>query len=163
VQPSGACDVPIEVAADISENQYYLTGDQRHRFVFNGIWQTGFGFQVSGLYFYGDSGKATPNSGADIRITGGGGTRLRRDGTLIPRNSFDRDSLHRVDLRIQRRFPLVGRAAVDGIFEVFNLFNHENYGSYVLAESNARFGQPDFNNNIAYAARMLQLGFRATF
>jgi hypothetical protein len=163
IQPSGACDVPIQLAPDIAENKYYLTGDQRHRAVLNGIWQAGSGFQVSGLYLYGDNGKATPNSGADVRITGGAAGRLRRNGTLIARNSLDRASLHRVDMRIQRRFPLGGRAAIDGILEVFNLFNHENYGSYVLAETNQRFGQPNFNNNVAYSPRLLQLGFRATF
>ena len=163
IQPNGTCSVAFQVAPDISENDFYPTGDQRHRAVFNGIWQAGYGFQVSGLYIYGDNGTATPNSGVDVRVTGGAAGRLRRDGTLIARNSLERDSVHRADMRISRRFPLGGRAAIDGIFEVFNLFNHANYGSYVLAESNARFGQPDFNNNIAYAARMLQLGFRATF
>jgi len=32
-----------------------------------------------------------------------------------------------VDLRVSRRFPLSGEASVDGIFEVFNLFNRTNY------------------------------------
>jgi hypothetical protein len=31
-----------------------------------------------------------------------------------------------VDLRLQQQLPHVGRMAVDGIFEVFNLFNHEH-------------------------------------
>ena len=31
---------------------------------------------------------------------------------------------------------------LDGMFEVFNLFNHANYGSYTTNESNALFGQP---------------------
>ena len=41
------CDVPITLAPDIAENRYYLTGDQRNRLTFNGIWQLGYGFQVS--------------------------------------------------------------------------------------------------------------------
>jgi hypothetical protein len=49
------------------------------------------------------------------------------------------------------------------IVEVFNLFNHANYGSYVTQESNSNYGQPSFNRNIAYQPRMLQLGFRFTF
>jgi hypothetical protein len=47
--------------------------------------------------------------------------------------------------------------------EVFNLFNHANYGSYVTAESNTRYGTPSSNTNVAYQPRMMQLGFRATF
>ena len=46
---------------------------------------------------------------------------------------------------------------------VFNLFNHENYQSYVLNESNARYGQPEPSVNLAFQPRMVQLGFRATF
>ena len=63
------CDVPITLAPDVSENKYYLTGDQRHRATFNGIWQLGYGFQLSGLYLFGDNGKATPTSArTDFRI-----------------------------------------------------------------------------------------------
>jgi hypothetical protein len=68
-----------------------------------------------------------------------------------------------VDLRSQRRFRLGGRASIDGLLEVFNLFNHENYGSYTTAESNANYGMPSQNTNVAYQPRMLQFGFRATF
>ena len=39
--------------------------------------------------------------------------RLRPDGTIVPRNNFVGHPIHRVDLRLQRRFPLVGRAGVD--------------------------------------------------
>jgi hypothetical protein len=31
-----------------------------------------------------------------------------------------------------------GRAAIDGIVEVFNLLNHEHYGSFVANASNAQ-------------------------
>jgi hypothetical protein len=33
----------------------------------------------------------------------------------------------------------------------------------VTNESNARYGQPNFNNNIAYQPRVVQLGFRFAF
>jgi hypothetical protein len=47
-----------------------------------------------------------------------------------------------------------------GVVEVFTLFNHANYGTYVTQESNAAYGKPAFNSNIAYQPRTLQLGFR---
>ena len=68
-----------------------------------------------------------------------------------------------MDLRIQKRVPLGPRVKVYGLFEVFNLFNHVNYGSYVTNESNALYRRPSSNSNIAYQPRMLQLGFRTTF
>jgi hypothetical protein len=49
------------------------------------------------------------------------------------------------------------------MFEVFNLFNHENFGSYTTLQSNAAYGRPSFNNNVAYQPRIVQLGFRFAF
>jgi len=156
------CDVPITLAPDISQNEYYLSGVQRHRATANGIWQIGHGFQLSGAYLFGDQGKATPTSGVDVRQTLGGPGRLRPDGTLIERNSFDIPSIHRLDLRLQRRFTF-GRVGIDGILDVFNVSNRANYGPIVLNESNSNYGKPSATTNVAYAPRMLQLGFRATF
>jgi hypothetical protein len=66
-------------------------------------------------------------------------------------------------MRLQERIPLGGRRSVDGIFELFNLFNRANYGSYVTDEASTQFGQPEYNANLAYAPRTVQLGFRLTF
>ena len=146
--------------------------DQRHRAVFNGIWDVGWGFQASGVYFYGSGARFSTTYGGDLRNVGesnGGASgtpstpRLRPDGTITPRNSLVGLPIHRVDLRIQRRFPLGGRMAIDGLVEAFNVFNHANYGSYVTQESNRNFGQASFNGAIQYAPRMLQLGFRFVF
>jgi hypothetical protein len=68
-----------------------------------------------------------------------------------------------VDLRVQRRFHVIGKAAVDGIFEMYNVFNGANFNMWVTDLSNANYGQPQQDTNLAYAPRMLQLGFRATF
>jgi hypothetical protein len=68
-----------------------------------------------------------------------------------------------VDLRVQRRFRFGSRVGVDGIFEVYNLFDRANFNLWTYNERNARFGQPEQDINQAYAPRMLQLGFRATF
>ncbi len=141
-------------------------GDQRHRATANGIWNIGAGVQLSGIYFFGSGERRFVNTGVDRRDEGGTNNselRLRADGTIVPRNSLVGKPIHKVDMRIQKRLPLAGRAAVDGILEVFNVFNHANYGSYTTNESNANFGRPSFNSNVQYFPRMLQLGFRATF
>jgi len=66
-------------------------------------------------------------------------------------------------MRFQQRLPLGGQRSIDGIFEVFNLFDRANYGSYVTDEASSQFGDPEFNSNLAYAPRTLQVGFRLTF
>jgi hypothetical protein len=92
-----------------------------------------------------------------------GERRLRPDGTIVPRNNFVGDPLHRVDLRLQRRFRLGGPAVIEGIVELFNVFNHANYGTYVTDEASSNYGRPVSNLTAAYLPRMLQLGFRFVF
>jgi len=66
-------------------------------------------------------------------------------------------------MRLQKRVSLGGRTTLDGQLEVFNVFNHANYGNYVSIESNSQYGQPVYSGNVAYQPRMLQLGFRFGF
>jgi hypothetical protein len=121
---------------------------------------------LSGLYFFGSGERRERTYNADLRQLGSlrpNFLRLRPDGTIIARNDFVGDQLHRVDMRLQRGFRLGARARIDGILEVFNVFNRANYGSYVTNEASTSFGQPSRNPNVAYAPRMLQLGFRFVF
>jgi hypothetical protein len=55
------------------------------------------------------------------------------------------------------------RYSVDGLAEVFNLFNHANYGAFVTNETAANYRAPSFVLNVNYNARIEQLGFRITF
>jgi hypothetical protein len=157
------CPVGFKVAPDLGGEYTLAANDQRHRAVFNGIWQLPYGLQLSGLYFFGSGLRYATAFGADLRNTGGTSGRLRPDGTIVPRNNLTGQPLHRVDLRALRQFPIHGSLRIDGIFEVFNLFNHPNYGSYVTSESSRNYGRPQQNTNVAYQPRMLQLGFRLTF
>jgi hypothetical protein len=162
---NGLEPVPFKVAPDLGGEYGLAVSDQRHRAVVNGIWQLRYGVQLSGLYFFG-SGERYPTSwGTDVRNIGlnAGERRLRPDGTIVPRNNFVGEPIHRVDLRILRRFPLGGRAGIDGMLEVFNVFNHANYGSYVTTEVSRNYGARQQNANLAYAPRTLQLGFRFAF
>lgn len=154
----------FDVAPDMGGDYTPAATDQRHRAVFNGIWEVGGGFQLSGLYFYGSGQRFSTTAGADRRLRGvTGEDRLRADGSIMPRNALTGQPIHRVDLRLQQRLRLGGRRAIDGILEVFNLFNRANYGSYTTNEASANFGLPTFNTNIAYQPRAMQVGFRFAF
>jgi hypothetical protein len=159
------CDVPVALNPVLQE-EWYLTGDQRQRATFSGILELPYDLQISGLYLYGDQGWGTSGSGVDVLATGSSSastSRLRSDGSIVARNDFDIPSLHRLDLRLQRRFKLSQRLAVEGIVEVFNVFNHANYGSFNLVENNVNYKKPVDNTNVAFQPRMLQFGFRTTF
>ena len=83
--------------------------------------------------------------------------------SIIPRESFVGDPIHRVDLRLQERVPLHSRAAISGYVEIFNLFNRANFQTYNVVETSPTFGQPNASTNLSYAPRTLQLGVRLTF
>jgi hypothetical protein len=175
---SGVNPVTFRVPQPLGEEYGLAATDQRHRAVLNGIWQVGYGFQLSGLYFYGSGQRFATWYGGDVLNTGGtggvnpgtgvplSGARARpasAGGGATARNGIVGQPIHRVDARLQKRFALVGRANIDGLVEVFNVFNHANYGSYTTVESNRQYGQPSFNPNLAYQSRMAQVGFRFGF
>ena len=79
---------------------------QRHRAVFNGIREMGYGFQLSGLYSCGSGQRFARTFGGDVRQMGQGSTnRLRRDGTIVPRNGLVGLPLHRVDIAAEEIVP----------------------------------------------------------
>ena len=166
-----ARELGFPLAADLGEEYTLGASDQRHRATFSGIWDIGRGVQLSGMYFFGSGERISTNWGSDVRSLGTnsrgptawGIGRLRPDGTLVPRNAFVGSPIHRIDMRLQKRIRLAGRATIDAMAEAFNLFNHENYGSYTASESSASYGQPSFNPNTAYRPRTAQFGFRVAF
>jgi hypothetical protein len=161
---SGFRQVTFPVAPDLGGERSLGEFDQRHRLVFNGIWQVWHGFQVSGIYFYGSGQRTQVLCGCDARdLSIGSIDRLRLDGTIIPRETFVGQPIHRVEMRFQERVPLGGRRSIDGYMEVFNLFDRANYGTYNIVETSPTFGQPIVNQNLSYAPRTLQLGFRLAF
>ena len=156
--------VPFDTARDLGGEFTLGQTDQRHRAVFNGIWQVGRGFQLSGLYYLGVGDRATHVYSGDLRGVGGGGggqalrrQRLRPDGTIIERNSFTQPRRQRVDLRAQQRIPLRGRIAIDGIVEVFNVFNSPNW------TLNSDQANRLYNQRISGENRTAQFGFRVGF
>lgn len=147
------------------------------------LYQLPFGLSVSGAYFYGSGNyfastvSGTPygkpgtnrlNLGAPIVIPAGlrdrfEGPETIATGTVAPRNALRGTPLHKVDLRLQEQIKLPGKARLALTAEVFNLFNHDNFGSFVTIINNASFGQPRQSLGNAYVPRSGQLGFRLSF
>ena len=150
--------VPFETAPDLG-GEWGLSGDdQRHRIVFNGIWQVGYGFQVSGLHFFSAGNRLATNYGGDLRGFGGGSARLRPDGSIVPRNTEIGPAQNRTELRLQQRVPLPSGMSLDGILEIFNLFNRPNYTLGTTESQPANYLKPT-----AGQYRTMQFGFRFTF
>ena len=156
---SGLNIVPFTVAPDMGNYFTYGADDQRHRFVFNGIWQVWKGLQLSAVHYSGAGIRANTNYGGDNRNTGANfSQRLRPNGTIVERNSFIQPAQNKTDIRLQQRIPLHGRSSVDLIAEVFNAFNRHNF-TLVTQESAANFRQPQTPGQY----RTAQIGFRLSF
>ena len=69
---SGRTLVPFTIQDDLGgAGSYGLAAtDQRHRAVFNGIWEVGHGFQVSGLHYLGAGIRSATSYGGDVRADG---------------------------------------------------------------------------------------------
>jgi carboxypeptidase family protein/TonB-dependent receptor-like protein len=156
---SGLQPVPFATAPDLGGEWGLSSDDQRHRAVFNGIWQVGHGFQVSALHFFAAGLRLSSSWGADVRQTGAGNSqRLRPDGTIIPRNSLIAPAQNRTDLRVQQKIPLGGRLSIDGIAEVFNTFNRPNWGIGTVENNASQYLQ-----HVSAQYRSMQFGFRLMF
>jgi hypothetical protein len=111
------------------------TQDQRHRFVGSGMYLAPGDVQLSAILTFGSGRPYTILAGADLNGDGNGGAfppdRARRDPTSeassVGRNSGVMPSQAVVDMRVSRRFSMGARAYIEGLFEVFNLFNRTNY------------------------------------
>ena len=156
-------DCPVYLGGERS----LATTDQRHRATVSGIWSLPYDFQLSGLYFYGSGMRFSTLYGGDRTLVGRFSRgRLGPGGLVAPRNDFVGRPLHRVDLRFLKRVPLGGQRRIDGILELFNVLNHENFGSYNTRLGSSAFARPQQirgANPAAYLPRMMQLGFRFVF
>jgi len=171
------------------------TDYQHHTVRLWGLLQLPWGFNTSVTYFYGsgnrfnDSISTAPygkpgTNRLNLTATGGAtlpivipqavldrwhGPAVIDSGTVIPRNALEGLSLHKVDVRLTKSITLTGSKRVELVAELFNVFNHANYGSYNTALSatapatTALFGTPNQNTGTAYVPRQGQLGFKFSF
>jgi hypothetical protein len=109
--------------------------DQRHRLVLSGFYLAPYGLTVSSIVTVGSGRPFNILAGSDLNQDGDGGAfpsdrPWRTVGDLssrIGRNLGTLPAQATVDLRVSRAFPIRGRTSIEGLFEVFNLFNRTNF------------------------------------
>lgn len=177
-----------EGAFQYPNNQYDLADewgpsldDQRHTLNFDGNLQLPWGLQSSLFYHLGSGAAFTslapgnPFNYAGARNrTFATGTNVFIDSaylypsiapgyTNVRRNALRGKAVNRVDWRLTKSLAIRENWKASGIFEVFNVLNAQNYGTYQSNIGLATFGRPAYNSNLAYAARMLQFAARFDF
>ena len=152
--------MPFETQPDLGGEWGLSADDQRHRAVFNGIWQVGHGFQVSGLHFFAAGIRLPTNYGGDQRNT----VRRRRQRPPAPerhdrpaqRASSPRRRTERTCGCSSGSRWAAGRRST-AIAEIFNMFNRPNY-TLGTQEST-----PTQYLSRRRQVRTMQFGFRFTF
>jgi hypothetical protein len=132
--PNDKTGLPVGFNPDLERGP--ATHDQRHRFVFSGVYQMPWDVRVSTIVTAASGRPFTPITGVDVNGDGDGGAipgsdRARANpadiGTSVGRNSENLPGMFTVDLRLSKRIKLGGGAALDVIAEAFNLFDRTNY------------------------------------
>jgi len=192
----GYGNAPANNPFDYLSGDWATSTDYQHHTVrLWGLLQLPWGFNTSVTYFYGsgnrfnDSISTAPygkpgTNRLNLTATGAAtlpivipqavldrwhGPAVIDSGTVIPRNALEGLSLHKVDVRLTKSITLTGSKRVELVAELFNVFNHANYGSYNTALSatapatTALFGTPNQNTGTAYVPRQGQLGFKFSF
>jgi len=157
---------------------------QRHTLRFNAIYRLPTKTQLSAVYFYGSGnpvatsvGGANPfgktgtnrlNIGAPIVIPESlanrwTGPMVIGTNETVGRNALLGLPLHKVDVRLSQDVMFGGGVTLTATAEVFNLFDHANYGTYIGSVDLATLGRPQQNLGNAYLARAAQFGFRLGF
>jgi hypothetical protein len=107
--------------------------DQRHRFVLSGSYLLPRDVQLSAILTLASGRPYNILAGADLNGDGDGGAtdRARQSladiATSVQRNAGTLPYQATVDVRVARRFVTRREVGIDGILEVFNLFNRATY------------------------------------
>jgi hypothetical protein len=121
--------------------------DRRHNLSFEGMYNLPFGIQVSGLFHYGSALPWTVTSIYDIYF--------RPEARNDRRGVAFKDA----DVRFGKVIKIRERLSATLFWEVFNLFNSNNFYNYAGSLQSSAFGTP----NSELPKRAQQGGFRIDF
>jgi hypothetical protein len=136
--------------------------DQRHVFTASYNVEVPYSFFLSGVFAAGSAPPHKTLAGFDVN---GDGSSQQDRPPGVSRNSARTNPVYKLDIRASRVFTLGGSVQLEGIFEVYNLLNHENYDpdEYGTVIGSKTFGQPGPSTADFYQPRQLQLAVRLRF
>ncbi|MEW6733430.1 MAG: TonB-dependent receptor [Acidobacteriota bacterium] len=155
--------------------------DVRNRFTLSGTWELSYtqnpllrDFQLSTIVSLESGRPYNLLAGVDLNLNGDNGQGDRP--LSIARNAGITPGFANVDLRLTRTVNVNERVRIQGIFEVFNLFNRVNIsdvarvfppdplGRFSLPpQEDGRFISPQSRHRGSFSPRQFQIGFRLIF
>jgi hypothetical protein len=154
----GVVNNPFNLADEYS----YLTTDQRHRVYTHGTVYLPWDIQVATIFFAGSKKpldiqtNRDPFGNGPRRWLDATGAVLRKNGERTLKNDY------KLDLRLVKALRL-GRAAVQGAVDIFNILNTENWGTYGMTFGTSSYLVPGSSTQLFYQPRQVQFGVRVTY
>ena len=139
----GAATNPLDINVDDGPTNE----DRRHIVSWDAFYLFPWDFQLSGIYRY--------SSALPYSVT----SRFVINARPEPRNSRRGDDEKNFDLRVGKQFKFPGRTSASLFWEMFNVFNTDNFQAYQGSLESSTFGQPAR----ALPKRRQQFGFRVDF
>jgi Carboxypeptidase regulatory-like domain/TonB dependent receptor len=136
---------------DPTENFGPTDADERHRFVFSGIFDLKWGFQLAPIFQAASPRPYSvfPSCGCDINRDGVTVDRDSRDGNdqhHLPPNTLRGDNFSQLNVRVSKFFNFGEQKKLGLFFEAFNVFNTANFGNSFQNTT----GEPDFGKPINF-------------
>lgn len=144
---------------DLDAEWGFSDRDQRHRFNAWLLWQAPWGINVNARYSY---RSAQPQSITETgEVANSPSDRINADGTVTQRNLGRKDNkFSSLDLRLSKIFQ-VGKVELEGIIDVFNVFNSRNLRN--PAVTNLIFNFDGTVQSGLGDPRQVQVGIRVIF
>jgi hypothetical protein len=163
----GAAPIPMNAFEPFAESEWGPTGtDERHRLVAMGVFEVGYGVQLSPVFQAASARPYNLTAGTDLNRDGNNNDRYVDPATNQQAhiNAGRGDNTLVFDLRTTKFFELGGDRRLGLFVEGFNLFNTANFGErYQGNGRSTTFRQPNnFVAGIGYP-RQAQLGLRFLF
>ncbi len=151
---------------NIADEYTWAANDQRHRLVGTATAFLPWDVNFSAILFVGSPKPIAIATSLDPFGLGTTGRWLDAQGDVLPKNGAR--SLYwdkKVDLRLVKNVKAFKRANLQGMLDVFNVFNTANYDptTYGTQFGTKTYLLPAFSSNLFYQPRMLQIGARVTY
>ncbi|MCI0602335.1 TonB-dependent receptor [bacterium] len=136
--------------------------DARHRIILSGIFDLPYDIRLSGFF---RARSSVPFNVFVVQDLDGDGFAYSLAPGVDAVNSNREDKQTQLDLRVSKIFEIGETVRIEGIFEIFNLFNAENPAVFRGDRNSAAFGTPRvFAGDVGRGEqRLAQIGFRVEF
>mgnify|MGYP005842434915 FL=1 len=133
--------------------------DERHRFLFTGIYTLPWDIRVSGIFTLASPTPRNATTGTDDNMDGDPGNDFLGGQPFNWRPTGFDNWYRSLDMNIAKTFRLGRGNAVELRLDAFNLFNFDNFSDFQVSAAAPTFGNPV----AAFNPRRIQLGVRYEF